>query len=1096
MAERWVLPWLFNAQAASVNWEAERERRHYDGPVLETEEEAGEVQLRWLLHPVLGLPLAPFTVWRLPFPAGALSDQELANLPDWEPLEIAGLPVNASWAGTGYPTAEQGPLAAPLSPVDAARRRLVVGAPRIGWDALQVDGAVLPEWEPSDLHTYLDELLAGRLLAGVRAMLVARPDPLTHAAYVETIVEGGALQLRPRLMGSLSDHVGVPDRPATAEWRPLGLLAVGAGSDALASLALGFGTAVEHIGVDDAAYMVSVPHRLALNGQEFAFELAAVVRLDRQPGPPDPPAGLTAASMVRNRPEETDGPYRETVGVSWERPPHPRFSGQPSSAPYPASYAVGAFGPGARRAAILLTRRSDVVRGWLPFVASLPDAVQPDPAPEIRFADHLSLTTTVAGQFIPDVLPDGYTYGVAAQDLFGRWSAWSTVTFEPEREATQNATLLAVRLDHGGTLEVDFAWDWSDRSPQFVELSGAFADDPGSDLLAARLSFAGHPEPPPLMDMELIPLDPDRAEITAWGTAQDRPGEEPAWRFYRLRKAVSLAFTGQRSQSFAVSARGQRHLHEAFIPGFNISPFGPPLATTVNNPAPPPFQLPITPEIPQWASLPDAAGVSRAVLSWASDPAVAGYALYEATETALLSALGLPGPDTAASLIDRLAVLRSADLPAQRTVFRRLREELISPQGQQTSYEVALPRGSAVLHFYALTALSPNQMESCWPADTKQFIAVATPRLNLPAEPFVEAAADPAAAPPQVHVRLWPGRGAAPSRIELFRTANELLAGDADAMGPPIATIEVNGAELAFDDKAAPAGWRRLWYRAVAWTADDPQAGLVGGRSPASGAAAVLLPPSNPPAIVNLRVNQEGSTDAESLLSWESEVPMAVTPLGPHTTALETTDAAGIVVIRLSGRVDALATIPSPSDLLPPDPAQRAILRYGGNGAAPRFYAWVPRPAPDQPFHATVTMIDPLGRVGRAEADVPPMPPGPRLGPVAITPLAPPHFPPPRRFSVSWEIPMAIPTDQLGQYTLMVQVVMELGPGGFAVQRTLAQVPEIAEPSQFNPFRQIARLAGQPTYFMFLRTSPRPAEAIVTLTDPLGRSVQQTGTFG
>jgi hypothetical protein len=42
---------------------------------------------------------------------------------------------------------------------------------------------------------------------------------------------------------------------------------------------------------------------------------------------------------------------------------------------------------------------------------------------------------------------------------------------------------------------------------------------------------------------------------------------------------------------------------------------------------------------------------------------------------------------------------------------------------------------------------------------------------------------------------------------------------------------------------------------------------------------------------------------------------------------------------------------------------------------------------------------------------------------------------------------------------------------------------------------QIARLAGQQTYFMFLRTSPRPAQAIVTLTDPVGRSVQQIGTL-
>ena len=52
--------------------------------------------------------------------------------------------------------------------------------------------------------------------------------------------------------------------------------------------------------------------------------------------------------------------------------------------------------------------------------------------------------------------------------------------------------------------------------------------------------------------------------------------------------------------------------------------FGRALGATVYDPAPPIFVLPPTPEIPQWASLPDAAGVSRAVLSWSGDANVAG----------------------------------------------------------------------------------------------------------------------------------------------------------------------------------------------------------------------------------------------------------------------------------------------------------------------------------------------------------------------------------------------------------------------------------------------------------------------------------------
>ena len=136
-----------------------------------------------------------------------------------------------------------------------------------------------------------------------------------------------------------------------------------------------------------------------------------------------------------------------------------------------------------------------------------------------------------------------------------------------------------------------------------------------------------------------------------------------------------------------------------------------------------------------------------------------------------------------------------------------------------------------------------------------------------------------------------------------------------------------------------------------------------------------VLPPAAAPSIVNLRVNQEGSSDIASLISWESDVPVSVTPLGPHVTTLEAVDAAGNILVRARGQVDALTNIPSPAAMPPPDPVEHVIYRYDEEGAVPRFYAWGLRPAADQPFHASVAMIDPLGRVSRAEADVPPLSP-------------------------------------------------------------------------------------------------------------------------
>ena len=58
MSDRWVIPWLFRAQVALVNWTQEISRLHYDGPVLQTGQNAPPVQLRlfaaWLEVPQWG----------------------------------------------------------------------------------------------------------------------------------------------------------------------------------------------------------------------------------------------------------------------------------------------------------------------------------------------------------------------------------------------------------------------------------------------------------------------------------------------------------------------------------------------------------------------------------------------------------------------------------------------------------------------------------------------------------------------------------------------------------------------------------------------------------------------------------------------------------------------------------------------------------------------------------------------------------------------------------------------------------------------------------------------------------------------------------
>ena len=679
--EFWVLQRLFKAIIAVIDWADYAGLIGYQGPQQPANMDPAPLQLRWLLHPALGLPLSPFTVWHNVHPGGSPTPQELADLPNWEPIEQVGLPVDASWRDTGYGLSDQGPVGAPLlSPVDAAHQRLQLGAPRIGWPGVTVNGTALPDWAPPDLDAYLVDVLRGALLGGIQQMLTDRPDPSQHADYLLNAGDGnGSGSLNPHLLGDAS-VVGAPDQPASAAWHPLGLLLLAAGTDPLASLCLGFGTATRRYEFEGDIYMVSVRHKLRIGPEVLELQLADVVVPGEQPAPPVPPQAVAAALLGHTRAQTTDGPAIDTAQVSWQRPSNPSFGHLPPGSPRPVSYALGRF-DSSRASQILLSPRPEAVHGWQPFAPTKPDEDGP-----AGFTDHLVREATVDGQVYGQPLGEDHTYAVAAADLFGRFSGWSTVAYTDEDESPPTPPVLSVSLDPSGGLSIDFGWDWSTRSPEFIDLSGAFAEDPGTPLVQVRLQFAGNPDPD-TGGGDIIPLSPDLVEVATFGDAQDDDASPPETRFYRLRATLpGVVFGAATEKVFQVQARGQCHLTEMMLPGWGVSPWGTPVTTTVRDPSPPPAPGGI-PEAPQWASTPDTSGVSRAVLGWAGVQNVSGYVLYEATETALLGALSLPGPDPSRSYVDRLADLRGRDLPSLRQVFRRVVQDLIPA----TSYEVELP---------------------------------------------------------------------------------------------------------------------------------------------------------------------------------------------------------------------------------------------------------------------------------------------------------------------------------------------------------------------------------------------------------------------
>jgi hypothetical protein len=730
----------------------------------------------------------------------------------------------------------------------------------------------------------------------------------------------------------------------------------------------------------------------------------------------------------------------------------------------------------------------------MPFVPSLPQ----DTNTPVLFTEALQRATTAAGKIVPDALPTQVTYTVAAQDIFGRWSTWAQAHYTAQQEPSQTPSVVAIQMNEAGAnTTVDFGWDWSDRSPEFIEIRGIFEDQPGTVVLSARLQFGGAPQPAD-SPFNVIPLDQARVAVADFGAPQDcvenGKSQPPGQRLYRLTTAVPLDFAGRPSRTFSVSARGQCHVHNNQVPGFNVSLFGPPKRVIVFDPAPPVFPISLQPETPLWASLPDVTGVSRFLLSWPGNANVK-YVVWETTETTVLNESGR-SPDLNRSLAARLADLRTANLGGLQQLFRRVRERLIEPGVPITTFEVALPAGSSVIHLYAVTAVSANQQESGWPTDSRQFFAVAVPRLAVPAPPGLEATAA-SNGQPAVNLQIFPGKGPVPTQVELYRVKRDALASCVDTMGPPLVTLPAGVTK--FTDTTVTPSWQRVWYRAVAWSADDPLQGMIAAWSLPSPSVSVLLPPTTPPDVSDLRVNEPGSTNTESLVSWTSSAPVPTTPLGPHIAIVEARDSTGTQL--LTHIEDSLSDLPSVSTVAEvPPPTAGQIARFAPPNALYRLYTRLTRVAPaDKPFRMTVKMIDPLGRIGRKEVEVPPMPalPAPALSAVQL--IFVPGPPSVAHVLAGWDIQTPLTSTMMAQFTLTIDVVWPNSPltPPLHIQSTLDTIPQIPSASVTSQqvsalMNHVVHLQGTQHYFAVLHPS-QPVRVSVHLGNTLGQQATRIG---
>lgn len=916
------------------------------------------------------------------------------TLGDWQLIEIVGLPVDPGpWAGVGDHAQDQGLVTNLMAPRPAAVDRLDRGCPPFGWRPLMQPGVSVPAWEPPDFALLVDEL-HDTLIPGLREALILQ--------QIQQMLQVLNVPIPPPSTFDGQQMTG-PDQEGRIS--PIRVLQVGVSSDPFLSLALGYGTNVDEpvqVGFDvkpyhDGSrfdYMVTAPYAKGLDGESDPVELAAFALRPTQALMPPMPSVMDAAQRAEEPPAAREQPYAASTLVTWQRPPATTLIRA-------ASYAAARADVFAPAAVLLMDERPS--GGRRPIAPAL--AKSDDDGAHVFLTDPRFEIPPVPGTRL-------LRYGVATQDLFGLWSNWNVVGHVATQPAPEPPRIIAATLDLPapiagppgnkqctGALTVDFTWDWTDRAPDTITLAGRLyaaaelgADPPSATAPNALQRTIGGNQPAVVVDFslgsgfadaatvdgvvttDLDYLDPEGTEFVSPG-----PGQSDRIRRYRLRIpgfAVNFATTPHVGLALWVEGR------ERLAPGRVTAQLGP-FQTFATDPVAPPSAdvLPIVP----LGSMPDAQGRSHGRLAWPAVGGTAGYFVYEADEFTLLAAWGLPEPDPDRSLSERYDVIRDRfRIEPLRRPFQRLSSRAVTG----TELDVVMPKGSRSIHLYVVVTAGPGGTEGPWPgpvgaADPMQLYAYAAPRLAVPLPPELLAVADPDLG--QVAVELTTRTGFAVARLDLHRVRVDDAARELDTMGPPVAQVPAAGGggwtrtdlptqRFRYEGVDAPSpSWRRVWYRAVAWSTGDPFRGLVPARSVPSNPFSVVLPPSGPPDLSVLSAVWPGGAADNVEIRFTSAAPRWKTALGWHRLELMVLDA-----------TDPAAPLPVlPGPAAAPGALRRELGSIGtvaptvgsalwvdGDGVPADYRITVDRSPAAEPLLVVVRMIDPLGRVTERRLDV------------------------------------------------------------------------------------------------------------------------------
>ncbi len=898
----------------------------------------------------------------------------IVNDPAWTPLELVGLPVDQPSAGFDYDTSDQGPLASPMPPVDAAIHRLMRGGPPIGWGPVTEAGRAAPPWVAPDPKLLVEE---------VRKDLFPELPPM-YATSVREYQQFAVTSNRP--VDPPQQGGKVSSASASADAGPWPMLMLPALSDPFLNLACGFGANYSLEPMDDLQVAVGYCDFLVTGryshlappergGAEFAAYAPA----------PDPhllvptPTGLGSELAGLVAPVAADAPWRESVRLTWDRVPK-NAATSPVTESALARYDLAGGGA----AASLLPPRD--AGGDRPFLIS-PDGLEGRPG-----NDRIALVD--GGQEIGIGSGGRHVgYAVAVSDVHGLWSPWQDVPWNGSEPAPHPPRVVSLALDtvHAGsascpsTLKAELAVEWLERTPTQVDLvaiyypMGGPTDPPPAGLSPWSatpagcfrrdfgFTFAGDVPVPTGCDVD--PLSADGTDRVPAG-----PGQGDGGRRYAVTAVVpSLDFSAVGRWGVQVWTRS--HLLVGASPSAWAPDAGHPALAAAASPVPvSPLPPPPLPGVPL-GSTPDAQGSSHVRVEW-SLPAGADVRtciIWEVSETSLRQRAGLPAraPDSDVPGA-RLAALWTAyddemTPTERRAAFRRL----VELDGAVRAHDVTLPKGSTDIHLFAVTTMTKSGVEGSWPdgggVPHTDLRPVMAPRLRSPAPPLARPAI---AIDGTVTIQLYAASNIAVQRFRLYRTTSDEAARDVSTMGPAFADVPVTTVPSPTDVDPVlgnpmwsatwtgtfPGRWDPWLIRAVAVPVDTvPVKGERGVPSPASDVVSLMVPPG-PPELEPLVADVWGGDHRGVVVRTATSAPPRVLPVGVHRLD----GSAGLVAVASvelpSVPVTALTTAP-------PTAATNPVLEQGErvSGRSP-LALWFTRPVAADAVDVALRLVDPLGR--------------------------------------------------------------------------------------------------------------------------------------